>query len=210
LFQEACGGEGAEEVIKPTAADPPVMPFTAQITDWFELPLTVALNGWLLPNPTATAAGDTDTVTGGGGGGGGGGGAEINVTVAWAEAEAFAAARARMVTVGTAGSIMGAVYTPAESIVPRAEEPPWISFTNQVTAVFAVPVTVATKALLVPNNTLAVVGEIETVIGAAVTLTEMLLPVTAPSPGCRTANLMALSGPATPLARSLVADTNVV
>jgi len=50
-------------------------------------------------------------------------------------------------------------------MVPRDEEPPEVSLTNQVTAVFCVPVTVAEKVAELPARTLAVCG---------VTLTEMV------------------------------------
>jgi hypothetical protein len=54
--------------------------------------------------------------------------------------------------------------------------------------VFAVPETVAANVLELPNKTVDEVGETATVIGAALTTTPTELPVTAPFPGCRTAN----------------------
>jgi hypothetical protein len=61
-------------------------------------------------------------------------------------------------------------------------------FTVHDTAVFAVPETVAANVLELPNKTVDEVGETATVIGAALTTTPTELPVTAPFPGCRTAN----------------------
>lgn len=61
------------------------------------------------------------------------------------------------------------------------------SFTSQITAVLAEPLTVAVNDLLAPNGTVAEVGERVTVMGAVFTVTETELPVTAPLPGCRTA-----------------------
>jgi hypothetical protein len=55
-----------EELIKPLAALPPVTPFTSQLTDVFDDPLTVALNDCVAPARTLTVPGETETVTPGG------------------------------------------------------------------------------------------------------------------------------------------------
>lgn len=52
-----------EELIKPLAALPPVTPFTCQLTDVFDVPLTVALNDCVAPARTLTVPGETETVT---------------------------------------------------------------------------------------------------------------------------------------------------
>ncbi len=59
-----------EALIVPVEAAPPVTPFTCQVTDVFEVPVTVALNGWARPARTVIGFGETETVTWGGGGGG--------------------------------------------------------------------------------------------------------------------------------------------
>ena len=63
------------------------------------------------------------------------------------------------------GSVFGAVYFPAASMVPRAAEPPAVLLTDQVTEVLVLPVTVAAKVSVAPARMLAVGGvtEIETV-----------------------------------------------
>ena len=55
-----------------------------------------------------------------------------------------------------------------ESIVPRLAEPPEVLLTDQVTAVFELPVTVTLNANEVPARTLAVVGETLTATAAGV------------------------------------------
>ncbi len=52
-----------EELIRPLAALPPVTPFTCQLTDVFEVPLTVALNVCADPARTLAVPGETETVT---------------------------------------------------------------------------------------------------------------------------------------------------
>jgi hypothetical protein len=52
-----------EELIKPLAALPPVTPFTCQLTDAFDVPLTVALNVCAKPARTLAVPGETETVT---------------------------------------------------------------------------------------------------------------------------------------------------
>ena len=72
---------------------------------------------------------------------------------------------ALIVTVGFAGIAAGAEYKPAGFIVPTAAEPPAIPLTAQFTAVFALPVTVAVKAWLLPKTTEAEAGLTATVTG---------------------------------------------
>ena len=64
------------------------------------------------------------------------------------------------------GRVAGAVYLPEVSIVPREAEPPEVSLTYQVIAVFFVPETVAEKVAEAPARTLVVNGETVTEIVA--------------------------------------------
>jgi hypothetical protein len=57
------------------------------------------------------------------------------------------------------GRVAGAMYLPEESMVPIEAEPPAMSLTNQLTAVFCVPVTVAEKLAEALTRTLVEVGE---------------------------------------------------
>jgi hypothetical protein len=65
------------------------------------------------------------------------------------------------------GRVAGAVYLPEVSMVPRVAEPPAVSLTYQVTAVFQVPVTAAEKVAEAPARTLVDSGDTvtETVAG---------------------------------------------
>ena len=53
-----------EEVISPSAADPPFVPFTDQVTFVFALPVTVATNACVLPSATVGVCGSTVIVIG--------------------------------------------------------------------------------------------------------------------------------------------------
>jgi len=61
-------------------------------------------------------------------------------------------------TVAGEGMSAGAVYTPADVIVPSAAFPPGTPFTLQLTAAFEVFVTVATKVAWLPSTTEPFVG----------------------------------------------------
>jgi len=86
----------------------------------------------------------------------------ITTTLAEAVFVASACDLAITVAVGGLGTVLGAVYSPAASIIPKVVFPPVIPFTCQVTALFVVPVTVAEKNCVLPSGTLACVGEIKT------------------------------------------------
>ncbi len=79
-----------------------------------------------------------------------------------------AALTAFTVTVLGEGSVAGAVYLPVESIVPSAAEPPAVPFTDQLTIVFVVPVTVPAKVREELARILAVVGATVTATAAGV------------------------------------------
>ena len=74
---------------------------TDHVTAVFAVPVTVAVNNWVLPNWTVAPEGATATVTGGGG--------FTRVTIATAEDAGFATEVACRVTVGEAGMTAGAV-----------------------------------------------------------------------------------------------------
>lgn len=67
------------------------------------------------------------------------------VTALEEDLEVSAELVAVMVTVFGEGRVAGAAYLPEESMVPRAEEPPVVELTAQVTDVLEEPVTVAEK-----------------------------------------------------------------
>src|ERR1044071_6306074 len=124
-------------------------PSTDQVTAVFGVPVTLALNCFVKPICTVALAGVTVTMTGGG----------TSVIVASAGPGAWATDVARRVTVAGLGNAAGAVKTPPEVTVPFAEPPT----TLHVTAVFALPVTVAEKVFWAPSATVVVVGLTATV-----------------------------------------------
>jgi hypothetical protein len=86
-----------------------------------------------------------------------------NVTALLPAALASAELTARTVTVLVLGTVVGAVYTPDELIVPVAALPSAKPFTCQVTEVFDDPVTEALKDFVAPARTFALAGETTTV-----------------------------------------------
>jgi hypothetical protein len=86
--------------------------------------------------------------------------AEAAVTVVVADADLVESAveAAVMVTAEGLGIAAGAVYTPADEIVPMDVFPPAIPFTLQVTAVLGAFATVAVNACVAPAATLASTG----------------------------------------------------
>jgi hypothetical protein len=56
------------------------------------------------------------------------------------------------------GKLAGAVYIPFASIVPTVEFPPATEFTDHVTLLFAIPLTVAAKASFDPARIVGVAG----------------------------------------------------
>ena len=148
----------------------PEPPITDHVTAVLGLPVTVAVNNFVVPTCTEATFGVTATVTEGG---------WVSVTVELAKIDEMAPEVAQTVTVAEADIKAGAVYMPPDVIEPLTEPPT----TDHVTAVFALPVTVAVKARELPSCTVAVVGATATVSVTTVTGTETLLPVTAPGPG---------------------------
>ena len=123
-----------------------------QFTAVFVVPVTIAEKDCMPPVSRLTLEGDTLT-------------AMIGWMVTAAEADLVGSATlvAVTVTVAGVGTAAGAVYTPVVAFTVTTVEFPFSSpFTVQVTAVFAVPVTVGVKVCVAPTNTLAVVGEMDT------------------------------------------------
>src|SRR5205823_15116809 len=96
------------------------------------------------------------------------------VTLALADWLESAALIAVTVTVWFDATVVGAVYRPVELTIPVIELPPITPSTNQFTAVFVVPVTVALNCWDCPACKLLVVGEIEIATVGAVTVTTAL------------------------------------
>jgi hypothetical protein len=134
----------------------PLQPDRLQVTAVFVVPVTVALNCCLAPVTTFGAVGEIETATGGN-----------TVTVTEADTSGFACEVAVTETVGGAGTEPGAVYSPAVVMLPHVAPLQPAPEILQVTAVFAVPVTVAVNCCWLPTTSFAIVGEIETAIPVA-------------------------------------------
>jgi len=83
----------------------------------------------------------------------------VILTVALADLLVSALLVAVTVTFETAGTMLGALYSPPVLMVPAVEFPPMTPFTFHVTDVFVVLVTVAVNCFVVFTRTLALVGE---------------------------------------------------
>jgi hypothetical protein len=92
-------------------------------------------------------------------------------------------------------------------MVPTVDDPPAMPFTVHVTAVFVVPVTVAAKFWLPFNCTVALAGATAMVTATAFAVMLMLLPVTAPLPGRRTAKAIVPACATELLTMRLVGET---
>lgn len=87
-----------------------------------------------------------------------------------------AAERAATVIVLGFGRVAGAVYRPDALIVPVVALPPATPFTDQLTAVCVVPVTVAEKNCVAPARTFAALGATLTVIGGGGVVFDFVTP----------------------------------
>lgn len=116
-----------------------------------------------VPETIAPLAGAIMATVGGVVSGGGGGGAVI-VTCAVPDFVGSATLTAFTATVAGLGTEDGAVYKPEVEIFPRAMLPPEMSFTNQLTAVFDVFVTVGVNCCVFKTSTGAEAGETVTTI----------------------------------------------
>jgi len=90
----------------------------------------------------------------------------FSFTLTWAVADCLESAVlvAVMLTDAGFGTSVGAVYSPLVEIVPTVTLPVDTPFTLHVTAVLEVPVTVGVNCCVPPTATVAVRGEMETVI----------------------------------------------
>jgi hypothetical protein len=95
-------------VIVPTNELPPTTPFTSQMTLWFSEPPTVALNTCVDSISTLGVFGEIDTII-----------TALMVREGDAPFDGSATLCALMKTVGFAGAMTGAVYSPVASIVPH-------------------------------------------------------------------------------------------
>jgi hypothetical protein len=150
----------------PTIELPPATPLTLHVTLCTGSPalVTVAENTCEFPGTTVAEAGEIFTTT-----------SLVIATVADAVAFESACENAVTVTLGGTGRICGAVYCPLALIEPTCAFPPATPFTVHVTAVFELPLTVASKVTLSPSRTEALVGLIFTA-----TLEEVVPPPTEP------------------------------
>jgi hypothetical protein len=107
------------------------------------------------------------------------------VTVSCAVADFVESAWLVAVTRTTAGEgrSPGAVYTPADVIVPLDAFPPGTPFTLQFTLVFVVFVTVAVSVCEFPSKTELLVGDTVTVIEGGGGGGEVTVPEPPPQPG---------------------------
>ena len=111
--------------------------------------MTVAVNCWVMPAVKLAGAGVITMEIPDFG---------MTMTVEVAAAVASAALVAAMVTLAGLGMAEGAVYMPVALTFPRVVLPPGMPFTDQVRAVFVVPVTVAENCCVACTLTLAVGG----------------------------------------------------
>jgi hypothetical protein len=92
-------------------------------------------------------------------------GGEMVMVITATDAPALLVGSATLVAVTVCPpAVDGAVYNPPVLTVPTVLFPPFTPSTDQVTAVFVVPVTVAVNCCVPPSATIAVVGEMVTVI----------------------------------------------
>ena len=126
------------------------------------MPVGVSVNGISPPNCTVAVVGEMERV---------GGGAVVTVTVAVTDFVGSAWLIAVRIAVP---AVTGAVYSPVWLIEPFV--------VDQVTTVFAEPVTVAMNCCVSPACTVAVVGETETTIAGAATVTLAVAEALPPSP----------------------------
>lgn len=120
-------------LITPTEEFPPATLSTDQVTEGFEIAGKLALNCCVAPAMSVAEAGETELVL-------------VTVTAELALFVVSATLVAVTVCVPATG---GAVYRPVASINPLAALPPTTASTDQVTAVFVVPVTLAVNCMVV-------------------------------------------------------------
>jgi len=124
-------------LITPTEEFPPAMLSTDQVMEGFENAGKLALNCCVAPAISVAVAGEIELVL-------------VTVTAELALFVVSATLVAVTVCVPATG---GALYRPVTSINPLAAFPPTTASTDQVTAVFVVPVTLAVNCMVVPAAT---------------------------------------------------------
>jgi hypothetical protein len=140
----------------PTLEFPPVAPFTDQVTLVFVVPETVAVNCCVFPAAKVAVVGETDTLT---------------VTAGWIVTFACANRLVSAMLVAATAAVVkaatdaGAVNNPPVEIVPTLEFPPVTPFTVHVTPVFVLPDTVAVNCCVFPADSVAEVGDTDTLTG---------------------------------------------
>jgi hypothetical protein len=149
--------------IVPQAA-PPAVQLTSHVTAVFGLPAMEALNCCVCAPPSVADCGDTEIVSG------------FNVTTAVPDLVLSTTEVAITVTVEVVVTTAGAVYRPAVSIVPHAA-PPAVQLTDQVTAVFGLPVTVCVNCCVSDAISVVVPGDTATERGFSVTVALAVLLV---------------------------------
>ena len=175
--------------IVPTNEFPPTTPATSQFRALLVVPETVAVNCCDLPTCTLALLGDIVTETCAGAG--------RTVTAAFAELVG-AKALCAVTATGPVGTLAGAVYNPLAEIVPTDELPPTTPPTSQFTPVFVVPDTLAVNCCDLPTCTLALPGDIVTVIGVgpgAGSIVTFALALLVPSVAVTTTDELALTSP---------------
>jgi hypothetical protein len=160
-------------VMVPTAALPPTMLFTLQVTAMLAVLVTVAVNCWVAEGARVRGEGDTVTVIGGGAGG-------VTVTVADPTADGLCALVAWTVTVAGLGTAAGALYTPEVEIVPTVEFPLTTPLTLQVTPVLVAFLTVAVNVCVALTATDALPGATDTVTAGADVMLKLTAPLVVP------------------------------
>jgi hypothetical protein len=135
----ACAGAVYKPAVltTPTEEFPPAMLSTDQVMEGFERAGKLALNCCVAPPRRVAEAGETELGL-------------VTVTVELALFVVSATLVAVTVCVPVAG---GALYRPETSISPLVALPPTTVSTDQVTAVFVVPVTLAVNCMVVPAAT---------------------------------------------------------
>jgi hypothetical protein len=155
--------------IVPTVEFPPTVPLTIQFTDVLLVPETAAVNCCDCPACKVALVGETVTATAVG---------AVIATAALAVTEGLLTDCAVMLT-ELVGTDDGALYSPAEEIVPAPAVPPRTPFTSQFTAPFVVPETVAVNCFDWPACTVALVGDTvtETAVVAVITTAAVAVAV---------------------------------
>ncbi len=122
------------EAMVPSVKLPPAMPFTLHVTavDGLPGPDMLAMNAWPPPVEIVAEVGEMPTTK-----------SSFRVTTDEVVTSDSALLEAVTVTLADTGIVTGAVYKPAEEIVPALAFPPETPPANHVTLVFEAPVTLA-------------------------------------------------------------------